>query len=83
MAKENGDAQIRMPSGEVRIVRTNCMAVIGQVGNIDHENVHIGKAGRKRHMGSPSDRPRFRHEPERPPPTAVVKVRALSVTPVP
>ena len=45
------DAQIRMPSGEVRIVRTNCMAVIGQVGNIDHENVHIGKAGRKRHMG--------------------------------
>ena len=36
MAKENGDAQIRMPSGEVRIVRTNCMAVIGQVGNIDH-----------------------------------------------
>ena len=51
MAKENGDAQIRMPSGEVRIVRTNCMAVIGQVGNIDHENVHIGKAGRTRHMG--------------------------------
>ncbi len=51
MAKEGGDAQIRMPSGEVRIVRTNCMAVIGQVGNIDHENVHIGKAGRKRHMG--------------------------------
>ena len=51
MAKENGDAQIRMPSGEVRIVRTNCMAVIGQVGNIEHENVHIGKAGRKRHMG--------------------------------
>ena len=51
MAKEGDDAQIRMPSGEVRIVRTNCMAVIGQVGNIDHENVHIGKAGRKRHMG--------------------------------
>ena len=51
MAKEGNDAQIRMPSGEVRIVRTNCMAVIGQVGNIDHENVHIGKAGRKRHMG--------------------------------
>ena len=51
MAKDGGDAQIRMPSGEVRIVRTNCMAVIGQVGNIDHENVQIGKAGRKRHMG--------------------------------
>ena len=51
MAKENGDAQIRMPSGEVRIVRTNCTACIGQVGNLDHENVQIGKAGRKRHMG--------------------------------
>jgi large subunit ribosomal protein L2 len=51
MAKENGDAQIRMPSGEVRIVRTNCMATIGQVGNIEHENINIGKAGRKRHMG--------------------------------
>ena len=51
MAKEGGDAQIRMPSGEVRIVRTNCMATIGQVGNIDHANINIGKAGRKRHMG--------------------------------
>ena len=51
MAKEGGDAQIRMPSGEVRIVRTNCTACIGQVGNLDHENVQIGKAGRKRHMG--------------------------------
>ena len=51
MAKEGGDAQIRMPSGEVRIVRTNCYATIGQVGNIDHENINIGKAGRKRHMG--------------------------------
>ena len=51
MAKEGMDAQIRMPSGEVRIVRTNCKAVIGQVGNLDHENVHIGKAGRTRHMG--------------------------------
>ncbi len=51
MAKEGQDAQIRMPSGEVRIVRTNCMATIGQVGNIDHENIQIGKAGRKRHMG--------------------------------
>ena len=51
MAKENGMAQIRMPSGEVRIVRTNCMATIGQVGNIEHENINIGKAGRKRHMG--------------------------------
>ena len=51
MAKEGGDAQIRMPSGEVRIVRTNCYASIGQVGNIEHENINIGKAGRKRHMG--------------------------------
>ena len=51
MAKEGGDAQIRMPSGEVRIVRVNCMATVGQVGNIDHENINIGKAGRKRHMG--------------------------------
>ena len=51
MAKEGTDAQIRMPSGEVRIVRTNCYAAIGQVGNIEHENINIGKAGRKRHMG--------------------------------
>ncbi len=51
MAKEGGDAQIRMPSGEVRIVRLNCRATIGQVGNIDHENIQLGKAGRKRHMG--------------------------------
>ena len=51
MAKEGQDAQIRMPSGEVRVVRTNCMATIGQVGNIEHENINIGKAGRKRHMG--------------------------------
>jgi large subunit ribosomal protein L2 len=51
MAKEGDLAQIRMPSGEVRIIRVACMAVIGQVGNIDHENVHLGKAGRKRHMG--------------------------------
>ena len=51
MAKEGDDAQIRMPSGEVRIIRTNCKACIGQVGNLEHENVQIGKAGRKRHMG--------------------------------
>ena len=51
MAKGGDDAQIRMPSGEVRIVRTNCYATIGQVGNIEHENINIGKAGRKRHMG--------------------------------
>jgi len=51
MAKEGNLAQVRLPSGEVRYVRTNCMAVIGQVGNIEHENIKIGKAGRKRHMG--------------------------------
>ena len=51
MAKEGAWAQVRLPSGEVRIVRTNCYATIGQVGNIEHENINIGKAGRKRHMG--------------------------------
>ena len=51
MAKEGANAQIRMPSGEVRIIRTNCTACIGQVGNLEHENIQIGKAGRKRHMG--------------------------------
>ena len=51
MAKENGMALLRLPSGELRNVSAKCMATIGQVGNIDHENVKIGKAGRKRHMG--------------------------------
>ena len=51
MAKDAELAQVRLPSGEVRLVRMNCTAVIGQVGNIDHENVHIGKAGRTRHRG--------------------------------
>ena len=51
MAKENGMALLRLPSGELRNVSENCMATIGQVSNIDHENVKIGKAGRKRHMG--------------------------------
>ena len=51
MAKEGDLAQVRLPSGEVRYIRTNCFACIGQVGNLDHENVHIGKAGRTRHMG--------------------------------
>ena len=44
-------ATVRLPSGEYRKVRMDCFATIGQVGNIDHANVHIGKAGRKRHMG--------------------------------
>jgi len=51
MAKEGEVATVRLPSGEYRKVRANCFATIGQVGNIDHANVHIGKAGRKRHMG--------------------------------
>ena len=51
MAKENGLALLRLPSGELRNVSVNCMASIGQVSNIDHENMKIGKACRKRHMG--------------------------------
>ena len=51
MGKENNMALIRLPSSEMRYVPLNCMATIGQVGNLDHENVKIGKAGRKRHMG--------------------------------
>ena len=51
MAKENGYAQLRLPSGEVRMIALNCKATVGTVGNSDHENVNLGKAGRKRHMG--------------------------------
>ena len=51
MAKENGKAQVRLPSGEVRYVRLNCTATIGTVGNLDHENVKLGKAGKTRHLG--------------------------------
>jgi large subunit ribosomal protein L2 len=51
LAKEGDYAQIRMPSGEVRLVRQTCYATIGQVGNLDHSNVKLGKAGRKRHLG--------------------------------
>ncbi|NLJ58779.1 MAG: 50S ribosomal protein L2 [Tissierellia bacterium] len=51
MAKEGKYAQVRLPSGEVRLVNMECRATIGQVGNLDHENITIGKAGKKRHMG--------------------------------
>ncbi len=51
LAKEGDYAQIRLPSGEYRLVRQVCYATIGQVGNLDHSNVKLGKAGRKRHMG--------------------------------
>ena len=51
MAKEGDYAQVRLPSGEQRLIHVNCMATIGQVGNLDHENVTLGKAGRSRHLG--------------------------------
>ena len=51
MAKEGQYAQVRLPSGEVRKVRIDCRATIGEVGNLDHQNIQIGKAGRKRHVG--------------------------------
>jgi len=51
LGKEGDYAQVRMPSGEVRLIRLTCMATIGEVGNLDHANVKLGKAGRKRHLG--------------------------------
>lgn len=51
LAKEGDFAQVRMPSGEVRLIRQTCYATIGQIGNLDHGNVKYGKAGRKRHLG--------------------------------
>jgi large subunit ribosomal protein L2 len=51
LAKEGNYAHIRLPSGEVRLVQQNCFATIGQVGNLDHGNIQLGKAGRKRHLG--------------------------------
>jgi large subunit ribosomal protein L2 len=57
MAKEGDYATVRLPSGEVRMVHINCMATIGQVGNIDHQNIRLGKAGRSRWLGR---RPRVR-----------------------
>jgi large subunit ribosomal protein L2 len=51
MAKEGDYATLRLPSGEMRMVRAECRATVGTIGNADHQNVKIGKAGRKRHMG--------------------------------
>ena len=51
ISKENGIAQVRLPSGEVRIIRLDCKATIGQVGNVEHETVKLGKAGKTRHKG--------------------------------
>ena len=51
MAKEGDMATLRLPSGEMRMVRLECRATVGSIGNVDHQNVKVGKAGRKRHMG--------------------------------
>jgi large subunit ribosomal protein L2 len=51
LGKEGDYAQVRLPSGEVRLIRQTCMATIGEVGNLDHSNIKLGKAGRKRHLG--------------------------------
>jgi large subunit ribosomal protein L2 len=51
MAKDQGMATLRLPSGEMRLVRDECRATVGTIGNADHQNVKVGKAGRKRHMG--------------------------------
>lgn len=51
MSKEGGYVQVKLPSGEVRMIRRECRATIGQVGNLEHENITIGKAGKKRHLG--------------------------------
>jgi len=67
LAKEGERATLKLPSGEVRMVSVACMATIGQVGNLDHENVSIGKAGRVRLARFPPDRARYGDEPCRPP----------------
>jgi large subunit ribosomal protein L2 len=51
MAIESGFAQVRLPSGEIRLIRENCYGTVGQVGNLDHQNISLGKAGRKRWLG--------------------------------
>jgi large subunit ribosomal protein L2 len=51
LGKEGNYAQVRLPSGEVRLIRQTCWATIGQVGNLDHGNIKLGKAGQKRHVG--------------------------------
>ena len=51
MSKENGLALVRLPSGEMRYVQLSCKATVGQVGNVEHDTIKIGKAGKTRHMG--------------------------------
>ena len=67
IAKEGDYALLKLPSGETRKVLVECMATIGQVGNTDHENVTIGKAGRNRWKGIRPCQPRCHDEPRRPP----------------
>ena len=88
LAKEGDFAQIRMPSGEVRLIRQVCYATIGQVGNLDHSNIKLGKAGRKRHMGirptvrgsamSPRDHPHGGGEGRQPIGMPVRRARGVS-----
>ena len=66
MAKEGSYALLRMPSGELRQVHINCRATIGQIGNLDHENLTLGKAGRSRWLGVRPANRRCGNEPERP-----------------
>ena len=63
MAKEGDYAQVRLPSGEVRKISIECRATIGEVGNLDHENIQIGKAGKKETHGYQTYGKRFRNEP--------------------
>ncbi len=67
MGKEGKYAILRMPSSEMRRVLVTCRATVGEVGNAEHSNIVIGKAGRNRWTWRPPDRPRYRHEPCRPP----------------
>ena len=66
LAKDGDYATLRLPSGEMRMVRAECRATVGTIGNSDHQNVKIGKAGRKRHMGVRPADPRHGDEPGRP-----------------
>ncbi|GAA4948677.1 50S ribosomal protein L2 [Streptomyces heliomycini] len=65
LAKEGSMAHLRMPSGEIRLVDQRCRATVGEVGNAEQSNINWGKAGRKRWLGVPPDRPWCRHEPGR------------------
>jgi len=68
VAKEGQYAQVRLPSGEVRLISQNCLATVGQIGNLDHNNITIGKAGRKRWARYSPNRSRHGDGPEQPSP---------------